>query len=160
MPKDWRADPVGAAERGKHPLVLTRLRSGYAVMAESQVLPGYCLLLHAPKVGRLEDLERRQRNLYLEDLGLLAEAVDQVCRPKRLNLAILGNVDPYLHAHIIPRYASEPAEQALAPIWSFSEVMNDPAGAYDDAHHGDLRRRINEALARIVAEAGATANPA
>lgn len=150
MPSDWRADRVGSAERGENPMVMARMRSGFAVIADSQVLPGYCLLLGSPKVGRLEDLSRSQRNTYLEDLGLLAEAVDAVCRPKRLNLAVLGNLDAYLHAHVIPRYASEAPEQAVLPIWSFPEVMNDPAGGYDDARHGDLRRRLTETLLEIM----------
>jgi diadenosine tetraphosphate (Ap4A) HIT family hydrolase len=155
MAEDWRADRVGSAERGENPMVMARMRSGFAVIADTQVLPGYCLLLGAPKVGRLESLSRAARNTYLEDLGLLAEAVDHVCQPKRLNLAILGNLDAYLHAHVIPRYDWEPKDQAVLPIWSFPEVMNNPAGAYDHARHMYLRDQITEALTRIMGEAGA-----
>ena len=41
---DWRAAPVAAARAGEHPLLLARLSSGWAVLADTQFLPGYCLL--------------------------------------------------------------------------------------------------------------------
>jgi hypothetical protein len=46
---DWRADRVDAAERGENPTVLRRMRSGFAVIGDSQFLPGYCLLLASPR---------------------------------------------------------------------------------------------------------------
>jgi hypothetical protein len=42
---DRRDDRIGAAHRGENPLVMARLRSGFAVVGDTQHLPGYSLLL-------------------------------------------------------------------------------------------------------------------
>lgn len=40
---------------GDHPAVIAKLRSGYVTMAESQFLPGYCLLLADPAADPTAD---------------------------------------------------------------------------------------------------------
>ncbi|HEV2127574.1 MAG TPA: hypothetical protein VGR22_03035 [Thermomicrobiales bacterium] len=47
---DWKRDRVGSAESGTNPMVITRMESGYAVMGDTQFLPGYCVLLASPRV--------------------------------------------------------------------------------------------------------------
>jgi hypothetical protein len=49
---DWRADRVGSALRGQNPTVLTRLDTGFAVMGDTQFLPGYAVLLTADPPAR------------------------------------------------------------------------------------------------------------
>ena len=114
-----RAERIEAGARGEGSLALARMRSGYAVVGDTQFLPGYCLLLAHPRVGRLEDLPHRERAIYLEDMGLLAEAASIVCQPRRMNLSIYGNTDAYLHAHIFPRDDWEPAERLPGPVWLY-----------------------------------------
>lgn len=36
-----------------------------------------------------------------------------------MNLEILGNTDDYLHAHVWPRYSSEPARLVGKPVWLY-----------------------------------------
>ncbi|MBX6749792.1 MAG: hypothetical protein IRY85_08985, partial [Micromonosporaceae bacterium] len=72
---DWRADHRAAAKRGEHPLLLATMRSGWAVMGDTQFLPGYAVLMsHVDDVIHLTDLTRAQRAEFLVDLGLLGEA--------------------------------------------------------------------------------------
>jgi diadenosine tetraphosphate (Ap4A) HIT family hydrolase len=93
MSDDWKHDRIGSAERGENPMVLARMASGSAVMGGTQFLPGYCLLLASPQVGRLEDLAYTERTRFLADMGLLGEAVSLACRPRRMNYSIYGNTD-------------------------------------------------------------------
>ncbi|HTQ12824.1 MAG TPA: hypothetical protein VMH86_03030 [Rhizomicrobium sp.] len=147
----WMRDPIGSAERGENPTVLARLRSGFAVFGWSQFLPGYSLLLGVPRVARLEDMPRDGRRLFLDDMGLLGEAVARACAPRRVNYSIYGNTDPYVHAHVVPRYDWEPAERVTRPIWEYGpEKWSAPEYAFDEAKHGDLKRRIAAALAESV----------
>ncbi len=44
----WKQDRIGAAERGENPMVLARMRSGYAVIGDTQFLPGYCEEVRIP----------------------------------------------------------------------------------------------------------------
>jgi hypothetical protein len=36
----------------------------------------------------------------------------------RINYAMLGNLEPALHAHLVPRYASEPEATRTAHPWA------------------------------------------
>ncbi len=73
-----------------------------------QYLRGYCILLPDPVVPSLNDLMQPQRTTYLFDMALVGDALMDVTGAYRINYAILGNSDQVLHAHIVPRYLSEP----------------------------------------------------
>ncbi|MFJ5115811.1 diadenosine tetraphosphate hydrolase [Streptomyces sp. NPDC088551] len=125
MTGDWRTDRIGTALRGENPTVLRRLTSGFAVIGDVQFLPGYSVLLvDEPDVQRLSDLPRPKRMSFLSDMDQLGEAVERTCRwldPafRRVNLEILGNTDPFLHAHVWPRFDWEPADVVSAPVWLY-----------------------------------------
>ena len=143
----WRQDRVGSAERGENPMVLARMRSGFAVMGDTQFLPGYCVLLASPQADSLEALAPERRDLFLSDMGRLGDAVNRACSPRRVNYSIYGNTDAFLHAHVFPRYETEPGERRVMPVWTYPpENWRDPTLAYNEARHGDLRARIAEAL--------------
>ncbi|MER6675132.1 diadenosine tetraphosphate hydrolase [Streptomyces sp. NPDC000983] len=123
MSADWRTDRIGAASRGENPTVLRRLDAGFAVIGDVQFLPGYSVLLvDRPGVQRLSDLPRPRRLAFLSDMERLGEAVERVCGRldpgfRRINLEILGNADPFLHAHVWPRFDWEPDELRSGPVW-------------------------------------------
>lgn len=154
-PVTWRHDRIGAAESGLNPMVLARIPSGFAVIGDTQFLPGYCLLLAAPRTGALTDLPRPARQRFLLDMSLIGEAIEQVCQPDglvRVNYEILGNTDPYLHAHIFPRYDWEPPKLLSMPVWQYpADRWRDPAYAYSPERHGDLRDRLTTALTDLLA---------
>ena len=138
---------VDALRAGSDPTFVARLASGWAVLGERQVLPGYCLLLPDPVVPSLNALAGAERAAFLSDMAALGDAVLTVTRAVRINYAILGNQDPALHAHVIPRYAHEPAPQATDTPWSYDW---DAAPAFDAELHRDLRDRIHAALGQVA----------
>lgn len=150
---DWRADRIEAAERGANPLLLARLRSGFAVIGDTQFLPGYCVLLASPSAPSLNALPFAARCAFLLDMALLSEAVERATGCLRTNCEILGNTDAYLHAHVQPRYAWEDDEHRPFPVWSYPrDRWTDPRWAYSDAEHGALRSRISDELQRLLRE--------
>jgi len=153
---DWRADRIGSALRGENPTVLRRMPGGFAVMGDVQWLPGYCVLLtDDPDVGRLSDLPRNRRREFLDAMADLGEAVERACREfdpgfRRVNIEILGNTDPYLHAHVWPRYEWEPPELVGRPVWLYpASNWSDPATALGPQHQS-LRTAIAGHLPRDV----------
>jgi diadenosine tetraphosphate (Ap4A) HIT family hydrolase len=145
------AERLAALVRCENPLMLARMRSGFAVLAETQFLPGYCLLLAYPQVDHLTDLSLDERAGYLLDMSILGEAVLRATSCRRINYSIYGNLDPFLHAHVIPRYESEPEEYRYAPPFSYpTSVREDPAERYDDSRHGELRARIEAGLRQLM----------
>ena len=138
---------VDALRAGNDPTFVARLASGWAVLGERQVLPGYCLLLPDPVVPALNALAGAARSEFLGDMAALGDAVLAVTHAVRINYAIFGNLDPALHAHVIPRYHDEPAGLRTAQPWAYDW---DAALAFDPDQHRDLRDRIHAALARIA----------
>ena len=100
---------VEACRAGADPTMIARLRSGWAVIGDPQVLPGYCLLLPDPVVPHLNALEPALQQAFLADMARIGQAVQDITDAVRINYAIFGNVEPALHAHVIPRYEDEPA---------------------------------------------------
>ncbi|UUV36071.1 hypothetical protein NQK81_22415 [Amycolatopsis roodepoortensis] len=150
MTGDWKRDRIGSALRGENPTVLRRLDAGFAVIGDTQFLPGYCVLLtDSPAVGRLTDLPRPRRLKFLSDLELLGEAVENVCARRdpgfrRVNLEILGNTDPFLHAHVWPRYDWEPAEVVGRPVWLYPvENWASSLGPQHDSLRSELTAEID-----------------
>ena len=113
---------------------------------ERQFLPGYCLLLPDPVVPTLNALTGAERAAFLADMAALGDAVLAVTHAVRINYAIYGNLDPALHAHVIPRFHDEPAELRHAQPWAYDW---DAAPAFDADRHRDLRDRIHAALGKV-----------
>jgi diadenosine tetraphosphate (Ap4A) HIT family hydrolase len=134
---------VDALRAGRDPAFVARLVSGWAVLGERQFLPGYCLLLPDPVVPTLNALHGDERAAFLADMASLGDAVLAVTRAVRINYAIYGNVDPALHAHVIPRFSDEPPALKRAQPWAYDW---DAAPAFDLDLHRDLRDRIHAAL--------------
>ena len=53
---------------------------------------------------------------YCDDLRVSTMAIRQVFHPDHVNIELLGNVEPHLHFHIIPRYQDDP--RWMKPIWT------------------------------------------
>jgi diadenosine tetraphosphate (Ap4A) HIT family hydrolase len=91
--------------------------SGWAVLGDPQITRGYCLLLPDPVVPDLNALTGDARRQFLDDMAALGDAVLAATDAERINYEILGNVEPALHAHVIPRYTAEDPERRRTPVW-------------------------------------------
>jgi diadenosine tetraphosphate (Ap4A) HIT family hydrolase len=135
------------------------MRSGYAVLGNTQHLPGYCVLLsRVDGADHLTDLPRPERFQFLTDMALLGEAVLIACRAAdpgflRVNYEILGNALHHLHGHVHARYEWEPPEYRVGPVWRYpSEVRGAPEYALGPVHE-KLREAIATELEAIMTEA-------
>jgi len=146
---DWKKDRIGSALRGENPSVIARMKTGFAVIGDTQFLPGYCLLLSYPVVGSLNDLDAEARKDFLFDMSLIGDAITEVCKPLRINYEILGNTDPYLHAHIFPRYEWEEEEQRKRPVWLYPrEQWNECQ--FSEERYGYLKQRLSMKLKELM----------
>jgi diadenosine tetraphosphate (Ap4A) HIT family hydrolase len=127
---------------------IAKLPSGWVVMGERQVLPGYCLLLPDPVVPHLNALAAEARAQFLADMALIGDVLLAITAAARINYAIYGNVDPALHAHIFPRDSAEPESTRTAQPWALDW---NAAPFYSDALHGDFKRRVGAELRKHYA---------
>jgi diadenosine tetraphosphate (Ap4A) HIT family hydrolase len=136
---------VALARAGTNPTVICRMPSGWAVMCDMQHLRGYSILLPDPVAGSINDLNREQRSAFLCDMVTVGDALLEVTGSFRINYAILGNTDPALHAHIVPRFLTEPDEMRKGPPWSYPREVVD-ANLFDYARDKELIARLAAAI--------------
>jgi diadenosine tetraphosphate (Ap4A) HIT family hydrolase len=125
-----------------------------AFLGPWQFYHGYCLLVsrsHATELSRLGDAER---GAYLDEMCLLARAIEGACRPHKLNYELLGNQVPHLHWHLFPRSADDP--DALRPVWlALDRAERDEAARRRLEAGGQDRATTAAALRRALHELGA-----
>jgi diadenosine tetraphosphate (Ap4A) HIT family hydrolase len=120
-----------------------------------QFLPGYSVLLvDEPDVHRLSDLPRSKRLAFLSDMDRLGEAVERACQRldpafRRVNPEILGNTDPFLHAHAWPRFEWEPADVVGMPVWLYPRERWTDEEFRLGSRHDVLRDAIGSELDRL-----------
>ncbi len=134
---------VNACRAGTDPTVVARLPSGWAVMGDPQVLPGYCLLLPDPVVPHLNAMSGPERDQFLSDMARLGDAVFEATGALRINYAMFGNVEPALHAHVFPRFDTEDGALRAAHPWGYDWGA---APRFDVAQSGRLLEKIRALL--------------
>lgn len=137
-----------AAARAHDARVIARLPSGWAMFGERQFVRGYALLLPDPVVPDVNSLDVHERTRFLLDMSLVGDALLEVTGALRINYAIFGNLEPALHAHIVPRYAHEPPALRTQHPWAYDW---DAAEVFDPRACADLALALRRTLARIGA---------
>jgi len=136
---------VEAARAGNNPALICRVPSGWVILCDLQFLSGYCILLPDPVVPSLNDLNHQGRSGFLSDMALVGDALIEVTGAYRINYAIAGNSDPYLHAHIVPCYLSEPDEYSKGLPWSHPQAEIDSL-LFDLARDKSLMEKLRHAI--------------
>lgn len=131
--------------------MIVRMKSGFAVMADNQFLPGYCILLRYPRAESLSELAEDERKQYLFDTTLIGDAIQMVCQPRRVNYSTLMNTDNFLHTHIEARYDWEPEAYKYRPSWTYPEEERYTAEhAFCEEKHGKLKQQLADALRELM----------
>ncbi len=136
---------VETARSGTNQTVICQVTSGWVVMCDTQFLSGYCILLADPPVSSLNDLPEQKRVEFLRDMAAIGDALLSVTGAYRINYVIAGNSDPYLHAHIVPRYMSEPEDLRKSLPWSHPHSERDSI-LFDPLRDRPLMDQLRKAI--------------
>ena len=135
------------ARNGQHPGLICQMPSGWLVLADMQYLKGYCILLADPVVASLNDLDEGKRVEFLADMAAVGDALLKVTGVYRINYAVLGNSDPFLHAHIVPRYEDEEDKYKHNHPWAYpTEIMQN--STIENVEHKRLIEQIAISLTK------------
>lgn len=113
--REWQARVRGTAcplcrqteAAAGHPDRVASLESGHVFLQNDADFRGYCILVHRRHVVELFELSAEERRAFMEDAAAIASAVHAAASPLKINYAMLGNLVPHLHLHIIPRFAAD-----------------------------------------------------
>lgn len=111
-PEGWIAD-----------LAVSRL-----TLMRDQRFRGYCILrFTAREETVLEALDAGEYAAFMADLRRAGLALRRALRPDHMNYELLGNSDPRLHWHIVPRYRDDPRwGQPIWEGWPRAEFSTNP----------------------------------
>ena len=118
-------EQVEASRSGNEPALICQVPSDWVVLCKMQFLRGYCILMPDPIVSSLNSLSMQERATFLADMTIIGDALQEVTDAYRINYAIMGNADKVLHAHIVPRYLTQPEDVRTEVPWSYPQETMD-----------------------------------
>ena len=133
---------IAAIQTRSDPGFLIELSESYAVLSDHQGYAGWCILLLKTHEEHLDRLPAERQMRLAGDLARLASAVRTVFDPKRLNYECLGNVQPHVHWHVIPRHEDDP--QPDAAVWVRPAAERE--AGISDAERDERVRKLRSAL--------------
>lgn len=97
-------------------IFIAELRVSTMLLFRDQRFRGYSILSFDPRnATALESLSDEEYTGFFADLRTASTALRKTLNPDHMNYELLGNTNPHLHWHIVPRYRSDP--RWGRPIW-------------------------------------------
>jgi diadenosine tetraphosphate (Ap4A) HIT family hydrolase len=96
---------------------VAELKSCYVILGDQQFYRGYCVLLAKLHATELYLMPADGARLLSDEMRLVAEAIAAVVKPWKMNYECLGNSEPHVHWHLLPRNENEPDETRRVPVW-------------------------------------------
>ncbi len=105
--------------------------------------PAFCRVIWNAHVKEMTDLAIRERKYLMAVVFTVEQALRELLKPEKINLASLGNQVPHLHWHVIPRFADD--AHFPDPVWA-ARQRNGKAHPIDA---GALQKLLAERLPAI-----------
>ena len=83
--------------------------------------PCRCVVILHQHATELSDLSLSVRHAFADDVSTAARAIKLAVNAFKMNYEILGNADPHVHCHLIPRQLDEPRPKV--PAWLHPEAQ-------------------------------------
>ena len=97
------------------PDFVAELKSCYVILGDRQFYRGYCVLFAKLHATELYLMPADAARLLFDEMRLVAEAIAAVVKPWKMNYECLGNSEPHVHWHLLPRYEAD--EMRHGPVW-------------------------------------------
>ncbi len=105
---------------------------------------GYSVVVFRGRhVGAPHEMTAAEHAAFWSEVGVVARAIERVYRPVHVNFQILGNQDPHVHVHLVPRHDPDPAPSMPLPAeaWIVSKRLTE----------ADLAQQLGELGAAVLA---------
>ena len=77
------------------------------VLVDDRDYPGFCRVILNRHVSEMTDLDAATRQRLMRVVFATEQALRQLLRPAKINLASLGNMVAHLHWHVIARFPDD-----------------------------------------------------
>jgi diadenosine tetraphosphate (Ap4A) HIT family hydrolase len=107
--------------------------------------PGRCLLVLNQHAEHFAEIESDVVSAFIDDARVAAQAIQLVTKAPRINYAILGNKEPHVHFHLIPRGLPNDPIPGQAP-WEHPVRKGELLKADIEALVNEIRSVVTSAL--------------
>jgi len=122
-------------------LPILRMNASEIGLYSDSRFPGRCIVTMRDHFDHLSDVPAFQLMTFMEEIQFCVDAIVEVTSSSRVNVAILGNAESHVHAHLIPRYSEKEALPNKAP-WEDPR----PKGQLSVPEEDVLREKIRSDL--------------
>lgn len=112
------------------------------LMMNDRRYPWLILVPRCADVTEIHHLDDADRTALMAESCAVAETMERLFQPRKMNVAALGNVVSQLHVHHVAREESDPAWPG--PVWGHSEAQ-----AYEAESALDLVSRLRVELGLV-----------
>jgi len=77
------------------------------ILVNDASLPGFCRVIWNRHVSEMTDLSHGEREHLMTLVFAVETAIRRVMQPDKVNIAVLGNMVPHIHWHVIPRFKDD-----------------------------------------------------
>jgi diadenosine tetraphosphate (Ap4A) HIT family hydrolase len=110
-------ETLSSGASDEEPLI-SQLQISQLRLASNQYVPGYCVLVCTRHVAEPWELSSDEQRWFFEDLSRAGSAIQRAMSPVKINISLLGNAVPHLHAHIVPRYLDDSSPGGPIDPWA------------------------------------------
>jgi len=89
------------------------------IRADEPGFPAFYRVVWSAHVAEFSDLHTSDRQLCMEAVSVVEQALRRHLQPTKINLAALGNMVPHLHWHVIARFDWD--SHFPAPVWAAAQ---------------------------------------
>ncbi|MEO7977705.1 HIT family protein [Flavobacterium sp.] len=80
------------------------LKVSQLFLFKEQSYAGRCNVVYKDHAVELYELSEEQRNLFMEDVATVAQAITKAFNPDKINYGAFSDTLSHLHVHIVPKY--------------------------------------------------------
>ena len=125
---------------GKFGIKIVELAASKVYLFREQSHRGRVIVASKRHVSELVDLERRERQAFMDDVAQVSSALHKLFTPEKVNYGAYGDTCGHLHFHLVPKYA------AYAFEWGTPFAMDPKRNYLSDAEYADLVATIKAEL--------------
>ncbi|HBF36460.1 MAG TPA: HIT family protein [Firmicutes bacterium] len=85
-----------------------RLNKSTVYLFKDQTFPGRCVVAYHDHCAELFQLPPSELHEYMDEVAQVAEVIFKNLKPNKINYAILGDLVPHTHVHLVPKYENGP----------------------------------------------------
>lgn len=148
-------DRINMITNGTNPYFVKELETGYVVIGDNQHFYGYTLFLYKNhEKTELFQLSQPERQKFLVEMSIVAEAVSNAFGCDKMNYELLGMGDAHLHWHLYPRRKGNIENYGnggKGPVWWYPmELMYCDDNRPSSAKLEEMKQKLLEELNKLL----------